>query len=143
MKSIVSEMNDVKDSEYELEDDALYYDKPVLSRDTCMNRCNKRQFKLYTHAAKILDYLHGLITFITPSDMFMGIKIFEKYMTKEAPKVGSIIKIVNVTVNKFDDDKGYFNGISFNVLVYDRKTFRSIIGRIDFVLDWMIEAEEV
>ena len=157
MKSIVLDMTTRLHS---LEYDAYYYDKPVLSRDICMNRCRKRQFRLYTHAAEIVDYLKGLITFVWPSDMAKGINIFEQYLRDKFPFQQQVqqvqqqqgpetedgsrieIQIVKKAINK-SDYKGFFSGISFNVLIYDRRTYQSIIGQIDFVLDWMIEAEQV
>ena len=146
MELIVDEMNEtnenIKDMSLRMEKEAIYVGQPVLSRETCLRRCGNKQFKLYTNAAYIIDYINGIITFDNPKDMLLGIEYFEGFINNKSKLEGSIIKILKCErINPICLE--YFNGIKYNVLIYDNKTFQSIIGQIDFVLDWMIEAKQV
>ena len=126
---------------------AIYRQAPLKTRQRCINRCFKKfHDKLYPNSAHILDFVRGSIKFNNCKDMIEGINIFTKYIDENAHK-GCIVSIVKCK-NDFSqflraNPKYIYCDIRFNVVICDRISGDAIIGEVQFILDWMLDAKRV
>lgn len=123
---------------------ATYIECDVLSREECVIRCSKiYYFELFPNAASILNFVSGKVVFENSTQMLEGINIFVEFIQNnwndENTTIIEIVECTNTVSKHYNNSRG----ISFNVVICDKKTQQAIIGEVSFTLKWMLEAKQV
>ena len=137
-----------------------YTEAAIKTQTRCMELCDTTyHFKLFPNAANILDFIRGSIKFNNSQQMLHGIKQFEKFVNNNSKNNNSdgkpgnhcIMSIVKCTnnfnslqrQNVFTPIDYEYCDIKFNVLIYDNETNQAMIGEVQFVLSWMLDAKRM
>ena len=111
----------------------------------------KWHFEPFPNAANILDYVRGSIKFANVQDLYDGLCQFIEYIdTNYKDSKCSIIGIVQCTndFNKYLNHTNEYNksyrycDIKLNVVIVDRQTNEAMIGEVQFIVDWMLNAKK-
>ena len=121
----------------------------IFLGDRCVNKCNVEYADCsFPSAANIVDYISCVVVFDKVNELVEGLNAFTRMVdNNDCGAVRLIIKCRNSfanlrkSANRKVEYKYY--DVKFNVIIVDPKTRRSIIGEVQFMLNWMYQAKVV